>query len=90
MRGGRPAPLYDERKIRSRAPQNDIDDISDIIIDMGAAVESVVIVVIVVTENIEAGQVRNETLSCLDTYFYDSSDSCDSNDGKKIDGQRKK
>ena len=57
MRGGRPAPLYDERKIRSRAPQNDIDDISDIIIDMGAAVESVVIVVT------EAGGVSNETLA---------------------------
>ena len=57
--------------------RDDDDDDNDINIDMGAGAESVVIDVIVVTDNIEAGPVSNETLSCLDTYFYDSSDSCD-------------
>ena len=59
--GRTPDPLYwRKEKQRGHAPQNDIDDISDIIIDMGAAVESVVIDVIVVTE---AGGVSNETLA---------------------------
>jgi hypothetical protein len=49
-----------KEKRRSLAPQNDIDDDSDINIDMGAAVESVVIDVTVVTK---AGGVSNETLA---------------------------
>ena len=45
-------PLSAKEKRRSLAPQNDIDDDSDINIDMGADVDSVVIDVTVVTKTI--------------------------------------
>ena len=44
---------------------------------MGAAVESVVIVVDVVIKTIEAGQVSNEAFSFFYRKNYDSSDGCD-------------
>ena len=43
--------------------RDDDDDDNDINIDMGAAVESVVIDVIVVIKTIEAGRAINETIS---------------------------
>ena len=52
---------------------------------MGAAVESVVIDVIVVRE---AGGVSNETGSCFYRKNYDSNDGCDNNDGKNIYGRK--
>ena len=51
---------------------------------MGAAVESVVIVVI---KTIKAGQVSNETSSWFYRTIYDSSDGCDS---KKLYGRKEK
>ena len=48
---GRPAPhfIVTKEKRRSRAPQNDIDDINDINLAMGAVVKSVVTDVTIVT-----------------------------------------